>query len=147
MPEQLETSVFHKSDVNRLKRDGLYLLILGTAVFLLFGFVLQYSASDSHEDFRAVVYGSRCLLHHCDPYNQEDLFHFYERELGTAAAGHFRGHTLTLYVNLPATILLTAPLAILPFGISSLVWSIVTAGSFILASFLVWDLSSSYAPV
>jgi glycosyl transferase family 87 len=147
MPEQLERSVVHERDVNHLKRDGLYLLILGSAVFLLFGFVLQYSASDSREDFRAVVYGSRCLLQHCDPYNQEDLFRFYERELGTAAASHFRGHTLTLYVNLPTTILLTAPFAILPFGVSSLLWSTITAASFILASFLIWKLSSTYAPV
>ncbi len=35
----------------------------------------------------------------------------------------------------------------LPFGISSLIWSIITAASFILAAFLMWDLSSDYAPV
>jgi hypothetical protein len=147
MPEELDTSAVQKTDANRQKRDGLYLLILSAAIFLLFGFVLQYSASDSREDFRAVVYGSRCLLHHCDPYNQEDLFHFYERELGSAAASHFRTHTLTLYVNLPSTILVTAPFAIVPFWFSSLLWSTITAASFILASFLIWDLSSSYAPV
>jgi len=147
MPEQLETPALALNDTSRQKRDGFYLLILGAAVFLFFGFALQQVASDSREDFRAVVYGSRCLLHHCDPYNETELFRFYERELGTSAASHFRSHTLTLYVNLPATVLLTAPLAMLPFGISSLMWSIATAASFILASFLIWDMSSSHAPV
>ena len=147
MPEEFETSALARSEMSRLKKDGLYLLVLGAAVFLLFGFVLQYSASDSREDFRAVVYGARCFLHHCDPYNPNELFRYYEQEFGTPTALHFRSHTLTMYVNLPATILLTAPLAMLPFGISSLLWSIITAASFILASFLIWDLSSSYGPV
>jgi hypothetical protein len=147
MPEQLETSALPQNELSRLKKDGLYLLVLGAAVFLLFGFFLQYSASDSREDFRAVVYGARCLVHNCDPYNQNELFQYYERELGTQAASHFRSHTLTLYVNLPATILLTSPLAMLPFGISSLVWSIITSAGLILGSFLIWDVSSSYAPV
>lgn len=146
MPRQLETSEIPVNDVSNSKRDGLYLLILGAAVFVLFGFALQFSASDSREDFRAVVYGSRCLLHQCDPYQPEQLFRFYVQELGVQAASHFRSHTLTLYVNLPTTLLLTAPLAFLPFGISSLIWSVITAASCILASFLIWDLSSGYAP-
>jgi len=147
MPEQLETSTIRLNDARRSRKDALYLLTLGAAVFLLFGFALQFSASDSREDFRAVVYGSRCLLHKCDPYNEDQLFKFYERDLGTPAALHFRGHSLTQYVNLPATLLITAPFAMLPFEISSLLWSLVTATSFILGSFLIWEMSSSYAPV
>lgn len=147
MPEQPGTSSSLEHEESRSKQDGLYLLVLGAAVFLLFGLFLQNSASDSREDFRAVVYGSRCLLHSCDPYNQDELFKFYEREFGTPTALHFRSHTLTQYVNLPATILVTVPFALLSFKISSLVWSAITAASLILGSFLIWNLSSSWAPV
>jgi len=75
------------------------------------------------------------------------LFKFYEREFGAQAAVHFRSHSLTQYVNLPATILVTVPFAWLPFTISSLLWTIVTAVSLILGSFLIWSLSSLQAPV
>jgi hypothetical protein len=128
------------------RRDGLYLLALGAAIFLLLGAFLQHSASDSREDFKAVVYGARCLLHNCDPYNEPDLFRYYQHEFGEPTASHLRAHTLTLYVNLPATILFVAPFALLPFGVASALWSLLTAGSLILAAFLAWDLASPYAP-
>jgi hypothetical protein len=129
------------------RKDGLYLLTLGVAIFLLFGLALQFSASDSHEDFKAVVYGSRCLLHHCDPYNEKELFRYYQGEFPEPLAFYLRSHTLTLYVNLPTTILFVSPLAMLPFAAASAIWSILTAASFILAGYLAWDLASAYAPV
>jgi len=129
------------------KKDGLYLLALGAAVFLLLGVALQSAASDSREDFRAVVYGARCLLHHCDPYNEKDLFRYYQQEFAEPYASHLRSHTLTLYINLPATILVVTPLAILPFCLASILWSLLTAASLMLAAFLMWDLASKYAPV
>ena len=102
--------------ISTSRRDGLYLLGLGIAAFLLLGLAVQHSARDAHEDFKAVVYGSRCLLHHCDPYNEADLYRYYQRELPEPVATHLRSHTLTLYVNLPATILLVAPLALRPWS-------------------------------
>jgi hypothetical protein len=129
------------------KKDGLYLLVLGIAVFLLFGVAIQRAASDSGEDFKAVVYGARCLLHHCDPYNENDLFRYYQREFDQPSADRLRSHTLTLYVNLPATILVVTPFALLPFGPASVLWSILTAASLSLAAILMWDLASSYGPV
>jgi hypothetical protein len=128
------------------KKDGLYLLAIGSAIFLLFGIALQFSAGDSREDFKAVVYGARCLLHHCDPYNEQELFRYYQGQFPEPLASHLRSHTLTLYVNLPATILFVSPFAMLPFAAASALWSILTAASLILAAFLAWDLASGYAP-
>jgi hypothetical protein len=128
------------------KKDGLYLLGLGAAIFLLFGIALQFAAGDSHEDFKAVVYGARCLLHHCDPYNENELFRYYQTQFPEPLVSHLRSHTLTLYVNLPATILFVSPFAMLPFAAASAVWSILTAASLILAAFLAWDLASGNAP-
>jgi hypothetical protein len=133
--------------MTKSRRDGLYLLVLGAAVFLLLGAALQHSASDSREDFKAVVYGARCLLHHCDPYSEPDLYRYYLREFGEPAASHLRSHTLTLYVNLPATIFVVSPFALLPFGAASALWSFLTAASIVLAAFLAFDLASDYSPV
>jgi len=128
------------------KKDGLYLLAIGAAVFLLFGIALQFAAGDSREDFKAVVYGARCLLHHCDPYNETELFRYYQTQFPEPLVSHLRSHTLTLYVNLPATILFVSPFAMLPFAAASALWSILTAASLVLAAFLAWDLASAYAP-
>ncbi|HEY1580741.1 MAG TPA: hypothetical protein VGF82_27055 [Terracidiphilus sp.] len=132
--------------MTKAQKDGLYLLSLGAAVFLLLGAALQHSASDSREDFKAVVYGARCLLHHCDPYSEPDLYRFYLHEFGEPVASHLRVHSLTLYVNLPATILFVAPFALIPFGLASVLWSLLTATSLILAALLAWDLASEYSP-
>lgn len=133
--------------MTRSRKDGLYMLILGAAVFLLLGASFQYSAPDSREDFKAVVYGARCLLHHGDPYSESDLYQYYLHEVGEPTASHLRSHTLTLYINLPATVLFVSPFALLPFTIAAALWSVLTAASLILAAFLAWDLASFYAPV
>ena len=132
--------------MSKSKKDGLYLVSLGIAVFLLFGLIAQHSAGDADEDFRAVVYGARCLIHRCDPYNESELFRFYQNNFPEPVATHLRSHTLTLYVNLPATVLFVTPLAMLPFAAASAIWSILTAASLVLAALLMWDIGSEYAP-
>ena len=128
------------------RKDGLYLFGIGTAIFLLFGVALQFTANDAGEDFRAVVYGARCLLHHQDPYNESALFHYYQTEFPEQLAAHFRSHTLTLYVNLPGTLVVVAPFAALPFAAAFALWSVLTFTTFLLSAALIWDLASEYSP-
>jgi len=134
--------------MTRSRRDGLYLLALGIAIFLLFGFALRFVAVDSMGDFKDVYHGTHCLLHHCDPYNQSELIHSYQVEPGESGAESTRRRQAeTLYVNLPPTFLFVAPFAVLPMGLASGLWMLLTAASIITAAFLMWDLAADYAPI
>jgi hypothetical protein len=51
-----------------------------------------------------------------------------------------------LYVNVPTTFIVVAPFAMLPWGPAHVLWLALTAGVFILAALLMWNLGSNYAP-
>ena len=98
-------------------------------------------------DFRAVYYGTRCLLQHHNPYNVSELERVVRDEDGERPSETVQQHqAVVLYVNLPTTFLFVAPFAVLPFGIAQMLWLVLLAGSLILAAFLIWDLSESFSP-
>ncbi len=132
--------------MTKARRDGLYLLVVGIATFILFGSALKFMAKDSMEDFKVIYFGTRCLVQHCDPYRQSELIHFYREELGELNAIE-RRHSATLYVNLPTTFLFIAPFTMLPPGAASVLWMILTAASLTLAALLTWNLGACYAPI
>ena len=70
-------------------------------------------------DFRAVYYGTRCLLQHHNPYNVSELERVVRDEDGERPSETVQQHqAVVLYVNLPTTFLFVAPFAVLPFGIA-----------------------------
>ncbi|MGB6690372.1 MAG: glycosyltransferase family 87 protein [Terracidiphilus sp.] len=134
--------------MNRARFDGLIMLVLGCAVFILLGSVLERTSAVSMVDFKTVYCGARCMLEHCDPYKPSELEHIYLREAG--------GHSfdpngvrqgVTMYIYLPTAFIFTAPFAMLTWGPAHVLWMILTGSSFIFAAFLMWDLASSHAPV
>jgi len=134
--------------MTKSRRDGLYLLALVIAVFILFGSALRFIATDSMRDFKDVYHGTRCLLERCDPYNQSALMSFYQAEPGESSSDSLqRRQSETLYVNLAPTFLFIAPLAVLPLGLASALWMLLTAASLTLAAFLTWDIGADYAPI
>ncbi len=99
-------------------------------------------------DFRAVYYGTRCLLQHHNPYNVSELERVVRDENGERPSETVQQHqAVVLCINLPTTFLFVAPFAVLPFGIAQVLWLALLAGSLILAAFLVWNLSESFSPM
>jgi hypothetical protein len=99
--------------------------------------------------FKAIFYGTRCLLRHSDPYNPAVFQQVYESEGGkypsdAPAALLFRRGSLVC-VNLPSSLFLIAPLAIFPWKIASLTWMVLTAGGFSMAALLIWKVAKDYA--
>jgi hypothetical protein len=129
----------------RLK--GFLLLLLGATTFVALGFTLERNSSDAMVDFKAVYFGTRCLLQHGDPYKESDLLRLFlaeDREPLAAKLSH--RDAVAVNVNLPTAFPFIVPFAILPWGAAHLVWMLLTAGTFILAACLMWELGAAFAP-
>lgn len=124
-----------------------FVLLLGGFISALWGFSLEHGSHGGVMGFPGIYYGTRCLMEHCDPYNPSALQTFYEhKDASSGADSEARRQSVTLYVNLPTTFLFVAPFAILPLAIAQTLWTLITVGCFCLATFLMWQLGSSYAP-
>jgi hypothetical protein len=137
--------------MTKARLDGLYLLLLGCAAFLLFGFTLEHILDTGMADFKAVYYDSLTIVQHLDPYRESDLRHTFLSNGGqfsvnpASAASERRSILVCIYT--PPTFMLLVPFALLPWGPAHLIWMLLTAAAFILAAFLTWSLAARYSPV
>jgi Glycosyltransferase family 87 len=131
----------------RTNQIALAWILLACGISILWGSSLGKPAN-RWVDFKAVYYGTRCLLEQHNPYNVSELDGVYRAEGGERSSESITAHeTVTLFVNLPTTFLLLAPFAMLPWGAAHLLWIIFTAGSLVFAAALMWNSGASYAPV
>jgi hypothetical protein len=131
--------------------DGLYLLLLGVAMCILLGGVLEGAASAPMSDFKAIYYGARCVIDHRDPYQSSEILREFLADGGQfpadpSVARPYRTAILTC-INLPTSLFLVVPLAYLSWGLSHVLWMIIMTGSLLLAAYLMWDLGTAFAPV
>ena len=132
----------------RARRDGLILVCLGTLVFLVVGIAWQRLALIEQGDFKVVYYSSRCLLHHGNPYSENDVLRVYNaegRERPTEPVLDREVKTRFFYP--PTAFIVTVPIAILGFAAGKILWMILCAGTFIVATFLIYDAAAEYAPL
>ncbi len=134
----------------RAQADGLILLNLGALIFVLLGITIVNVHRDISMDFGMAHSSARCLIKHCDAYKQSDLQRMYLEVGGRPPVTQWQIESVqfeTLYVYFPTVFLFTLPFATLPYLLSYIAWVIVIAASFILASFLMWDIGKEYAPL
>jgi len=134
----------------KAEADGLILICLGALVFVLVGITIVHVHGDISMDFAMAHSCARCLVQHCDPYKQSDLLRMYMDQGGKPPVTEQEIDIVqfeTLYVYLPTVFLFTLPFAMLPYSLSYIVWELVIAAGFILASFLMWDLGKEHAPL
>jgi len=131
--------------MTRTRWIGLILILLSSGISILWGCSMMKTANGGG-DFSAVYYGARCLLQHHNPYS------VIESDGGCPAKGWECPEdsvqvcqTMTLYVNMPTTLIFLAPFATLQWGHAYALWMAFTVGVFILAAFLMWNLAESYA--
>src|SRR5208282_4822494 len=129
-------------------RDGLIWVLLCVAISVLWGISIG-RAGNAWIDFRAVYAGTRCLIHEHNPYNIGDLEREYLSEDGQRPPDTpFNLQAITLYVNVPTTFVIVAPLAMLSWGPAHILWMLVTGCAFILAILLMWRVGAQQtAPV
>jgi hypothetical protein len=134
--------------VTKARLDGLYLLLLGFALFVFIGVYTECTQPGIGGDFRGVYFGTRCLIEHGDPYQLSVLQDAYLRGGGKLSEDPNKIRaSVAPNIYLPSAFILAIPLAMLPWGPASASWIALTAASFILAAFLTWNLAARYAPV
>ncbi len=131
------------------QRKALLCLFLSGAIFITWGSIIALTSYSGMGAFKAVFYGARCLMQHSDPYNPAVLQHAYEADGGRyspdpAAAFLFR-RAMLVCVNLPTSMLLVAPLALLPLKMASLFWMALNAAGLLLAALLIWRVAEKQA--
>ena len=134
--------------VTNARRDGLLLMLLGSIVFVLLGVALEGDVPSRNVDFRVVYYPARCLLQHQDPYDPIQVMRLYRAEGGDAPSDTDKiRHMVSGYVYLPNAFTFTIPFALLPWGPAHILWQVLIVASYLLASFLVWNLSAQQGPL
>jgi hypothetical protein len=99
-------------------------------------------------DFEAVYFGSRCLLEHHDPYQESEFQRVFEIEKGETIDSPLgricvrKG--VVKCINLPTSLFLLAPMALLQWGPAHLTWMILTASILTLAAILTWSFAANW---
>lgn len=136
--------------MTKSRLDGLQLLLFGSAFFVVAGLLTARINFAGMTDFKQFYYASRCLIEHRDPYKARDLGAVYQAESrdipSDPEAADWLRRNVSLCPNFPTTFLIVAPLAILPWKLAEAAWMFLTAGSLILASWLMWSLAAQFAP-
>lgn len=136
-----------KPELKKNRRDGLVFLLIGAAAFLLIGLAWKQVSPIDMGDFKVVYYSARTLLQHGDPYSQHVVLAVYNDEGRENPSEPILDRDVkTRYFYPPTAFILTVPIAFFGFAVGKVIWMILCAGSLILASLLIWDISAEFAP-
>ena len=128
--------------------DGLVLLLLGAAAFLVIGIAWRNVSLIEMGDFKVVYYSARCLLQNGDPYRESDVLRVYQtegRERSNEPALDRQVKTRFFYP--PTAFIFTLPFAAVGFTAGKVIWTVFLGASLILAASLVWDIGTDFAPL
>ncbi len=126
---------------------GLLLMLAGSVIFVLWGTALSHAKPLGGLDFRALYEGAGCLLHHCDPYNADEVRDYYISTGDARLYPPWALYTLALLNYLPTIYPFIAPFALLPWAAAQQVWTVLTAVGFLLAAYAMWKLTDGDAPI
>ena len=129
------------------RRDGLILVLLGTIVFLFVGIAWRHVSLIQMGDFKVVYYSARCLLQHGDPYSRTDVLRVHQGE------GRERPNepqidrdVKTRFFYPPTAFVITVPFAYFGYAAGYVLWTVFLTLSLVLASVLMCDIGSDFAP-
>jgi hypothetical protein len=133
------------------RRKVAFCLLFAALFSAAMGYWLRQGRHDGTVvDFRAIYYGARTVFDHRDPYNVQDFLEVYRQESGRLPADPARLQgilgTVTICVNLPSTLLMVSPLAVLPWVPAQCIWMFLLTAGLVAGAWLIWDLSGTHAP-
>jgi hypothetical protein len=138
--------------MSKARMDGLYMMLLGSLLFVMLGVLLGNMAATPLVDFRGLYFPARCLLQQGDPYKASDVQRTLSAEESKTPnenqSAQVKIHMVTTQNPYPpSTLSISVPFAMLPMGVARMVWMVLIIGSMLLASWLMWDLGAENAPL
>jgi hypothetical protein len=132
------------------QKTALVWILLCGGISVLWGSFLGRASQGGMTDFKAVYYGSRCLLQHRDPYIEGEFLRVYQVDGGKLPSDPtllllFR-RAMPVCINLPTALFFVAPLAMLAWGPAQALWILLLFACLTLAAYLMWSLAERYAP-
>jgi len=126
------------------------LILVSSAISISTGILLDQRSAAGTANFRAIYYAARSVLEHADPYRPNEFLRVYNAESGEYPSDPDQKYlfvrAVSVCVNLPTTLFLAAPFAMLSWHTSHLVWLALIGVAFTVAGFLAYDLGRDYAP-
>jgi len=133
--------------MTRARQDGLYFLLIGSLTFLLMGGAMENANRTPLSDFKGIYYPARCLLQHGDPYKVSDVLRVYRADGENHPSDAVDVRQIATQNPYPPTVFAVSLFfAMLPWGPAHILWLALCAGSFLFASFLIWNLGAKDAP-
>jgi hypothetical protein len=127
----------------------LVLLSLCSAFSVFWGLAAQRSAKGRIADFKLAYYGTKCLLRHCDPYSESEVWNVYTAEGNEIPSDLSQRHLITKsmpsQVYLPSAFLFFAPFALLEWSHAHILWMTLTAAGLTCVAFLIFQVASNRA--
>jgi len=134
----------------KMRSMSVILILLSSGISILTGVLLDHGSPGGTANYRAVYYGARCLIQRADPYNPDEFLRVYRAENGEFPSNPAKNQlflrAVPVCVNLPTTLFLVAPLALLPWSLSHLIWLALIACSLTSAALLTFEVAREYAP-
>jgi Glycosyltransferase family 87 len=96
-------------------------------------------------DLGEIYYGARTAMHHQDPYNPDAVLNSFRADGGKfpSSGAWATAIIIGVEVNLPTTLFLTVPLALLSYSVAQAVWIGLTIVLLSLAGYAIWTLADS----
>jgi hypothetical protein len=142
-------SAFKRHGMTRNRLDGLQIVLLGGVLMFLIGALIARVNPTGMSDFIQSYYAPRCLMQHCDPYQESQLFEVYKAEVQHMSSDPTKVkwlHEILLAPNIPTTMMLFVPLSLLPWNVAVTVWMVMIAASFFIAGYLIWRVCADSMP-
>ena len=129
------------------RRTALFLILCSCGISVFWGSIIALRSPVGLTDFKAVFYGSRCLIDHKDPYRSTDIRAAYlgdgQQFPTEPLMGDLFRRAFLVCVNLPTAMFLIIPFAWMPFFPAYLLWALTMTVGLALSSFLIWDLAAA----
>ena len=136
--------------MSKMRPISVFFILLSSGISILSGILLDSGSPGGTANFRAVYYGARCVINRADPYKPDEFLRIYSAESGeyptNPAKKQLFLRAVPICVNLPTTLFLLVPLAMLGWGSAHVLWLCLIAVCLTTAGLLAFDLASDYAP-
>ncbi len=142
-PPSSQTGTMQRSQI-----AGFLILVISAVVFALTGPLPGHPHVWDHLDFKALYYGTNCLIANQNAYDPATLDRFFI----SAGAAHpndppYIREVVDYLVYFPFALLFVAPFALLPWSTAYILWTFLIFAAYCFACFLIWTATAPHSRV